>query len=140
MPTSGGTHGSADRDQLTLTRYVRDYLAERGESERALARRAVDPETGLALNHGWINQLAQGQVNRAPELWRIRALAAGMRAPAQFLASLAAAQWLGVEVVETPGGREGEEWVTVTVPPGLSPEERDRFVRMVEDIARHLHK
>lgn len=134
MPSSGGTPGTAETDRLS--RFLRDYLAEHDESERALSRRAVDPETGLTLQHGWINQLAMGRVSRAPELWRIRALAAAMGVPAARLAELAAAQWLGVDVAQIGTGDGG--WVAITVPPDLSAEERERFVRMAEDIARHL--
>lgn len=135
MPTSGGTHGKTDQ----LSAFVRTYLAEHDESERALARRAVDPMTGLTLQHTWINSLAHGTMSRAPELWRLRALAAGMNVPVQMLAELAAAQWLGVEVAEFSVGG-GKDWVAVSVPEGLSPEERARFIRMVEDIARHMTK
>ncbi|MGW3346758.1 hypothetical protein ACWDA3_25895 [Nonomuraea rubra] len=135
MPTSGGTPGSTD-DAASLSTFIRDYLAERDESERALARRAIDPETGFTLQHGWINQLVMGRVSRAPELWRLRALAVAMGVPAEMLAELAAAQWLGVDVARVRTG--GGDWVAVSVPPGLSPEERERFVRMAEDIARHI--
>jgi molecular chaperone DnaK (HSP70) len=131
MPSSGGAPGTADR----LSAYIRDYLSDRDESERALAARAVDPETGFALQHGWINQLIRARVSRAPELWRLRALAAAMSVPTSMLAQLAASQWLGVEVVEIQTGEE--EWVSVTVPPGMSSEERQRFVRAAEDLAQH---
>lgn len=132
MPTSGGAPGNADQ----LSTFVRDYLHEHEESERALAVRAVDPETGFVLQHGWINQLTKGRVSRAPELWRLRALAAAMNAPMILLAELAAAQWLGVEVAEIKSGEE--DWVAVTIPKGLTPAQRERFVRMAEDIARHM--
>ncbi|MFI6819215.1 4-oxalocrotonate tautomerase family protein [Nonomuraea sp. NPDC050328] len=136
MPPSGGTPGSADRDDLS--RYVRDYLAEHNESERALARRSRDPQTGLSLVHTWINSLVLG-ITPAPSLWRLRALAAGMGVPTRLLAELAAAQWLGVEVMEAATSND-EDWVTVTVPKGLTPEEKERFVRMVEEMARHMGK
>ncbi|WP_219466925.1 hypothetical protein [Nonomuraea rhizosphaerae] len=136
MPTSGGTPGTAERERDQLSRAIRDYLAEHGESERALARRAIDPETQFALQHGWINQLAMGRVSRAPELWRLRALAAGMGVQLSVLAELAAAQWLGVDVARVMA-KDGS-WVAVSVPEGLSAEGRDRFVRMVEEWARHL--
>lgn len=134
---SGGTPGNAEQNR-PLSRFIRDYLIEHDESERKLAGRAIDPDTGLKLQHGWINALALGNVSRAPELWRLRALAAAMGMPAARLAELAAAQWLGVDVAQVPAGDGG--WVAVTVPAGLSPEERDRFVRMAEDMARHLAK
>ncbi|PZG20576.1 hypothetical protein [Nonomuraea aridisoli] len=131
MPTSGGAPGN-DR----LSAFVRDYLQEHDESERGLAARAIDPETGLTLQHGWINQLKKGRVPRAPELWRLRALAVAMETPVAALAQMAAAQWLGVEVADVQTGEE--ERVSVTVPKGMTPAERERFIRMAEDIARHL--
>ena len=134
MPSSGGTPGNADRDHLS--RFVRDYLADRDESERAMALRAVDPDTGFDLQHGWINQLVKGKVSRAPELWRLRALAAAMGVPEAMLAELAAGQWLGVDVAQVRAG-DGS-WVAVTVPAGMTGEQRDRFVRMAEDMARHV--
>lgn len=134
MPPSGGTHG--DTDQNRLSQYVRAYLDEHNESIRTLAARAVDPETGFALQHGYISSLVKTQVAKAPEIWRLRALAAAMKVPARMLAELAAMQWLGVEVAEVGG----EDWVAVTLPAGLSEEERQRFIAMAEDIARHFGK
>ncbi|MFB4285659.1 hypothetical protein ACBJ59_61105 [Nonomuraea sp. MTCD27] len=119
-----------------MSSFVRDYLHEHEESERALAVRAVDPETGFTLQHGWINQLTKGRVSRAPELWRLRALAAAMSVPVTMLAELAAAQWLGIQVAEIKAGEE--DWIAVTIPKGLTPAQRERFVRMAEDIARHM--
>lgn len=136
MPPSGGTPGSAAEDRLSA--FIRQYLDEHDESERALARRAMDPTTGLTLQHGWINQLVLGRVTRAPELWRLRALAVAMGVPAERLARFAAIQWLGVDVAEVDGA-DGEK-VAISVPPDLSPEDRERFIRMAEDIARHLTK
>ncbi|MFI9558816.1 hypothetical protein [Nonomuraea endophytica] len=165
MPTSGGAPGGAGQ----LSAYVRTYLEERDLSERALAERAIDPETGFALQHGWINQLAKGRVPRAPEVWRLRALAAAMQVPIRLLADLAGAQWLGIEVAEVATGegwvaiavpaglspeqrarfaervgalqgREDGDWVAISVPASWSEEEKDRFVRMAEDMVRHLGK
>jgi anti-sigma factor RsiW len=134
MPTSGGAPGNAASDRLSA--FVRDYLHQHDESERGLAGRAIDPETGLTLQHGWINQLAKGRVPRAPELWRLRALAVAMAVPVSMLAEMAAGQWLGVEVAEIKTGEE--DWVAVTVPKGMTSAERERFKRAVEDLARHF--
>jgi hypothetical protein len=54
----------------------------------------------------------------------------------ETLANLAAAQWLGVEVARVQS--EDGSTVTVTVPPGLSSAEKERFIRMAEDMARHF--
>jgi len=136
QPSSGGTLGSEEPpDQGHLSRFVRDYLARTGVSERTLAEKSIDPVTTLRLKHGWMNLLVHARQDRAPELWRLRALAVGMGAPARRIVELAAAQWLGLDVaeVDTPSGS-----VVVTVPEDLSPEKRERFVRMAEDMARHL--
>ncbi|MCW2878004.1 MAG: hypothetical protein JWQ95_2104 [Sphaerisporangium sp.] len=134
MPTRGGTPGSADSDQLS--RFVRDYLAAHDIKVRALARRAIDPETGFELQHGWINELAAGRVSRAPELWRLRALAAAMGARPRILAELAAAQWLGVQVAEV--SRDDGKKIGVSIPENLPPEKVDEFIRIAEDIARQM--
>lgn len=130
MAESGGTPPIE-----ALSAYVRDWLSEHDESARRLAVRAVDPASGMTLSHGYISQLMVGKV-KAPELWRLRALAAGMRVPAQRLAELAALQWLGVDVVNVSAG--GETSVTVTVPPGLTPEERAKIVKLAENMAETL--
>ncbi|WP_347601402.1 hypothetical protein [Acrocarpospora sp. B8E8] len=54
----------------------------------------------------------------------------------RLLAELAASQWLGVET----GSHEIDDrtQVTVSVPGELSDEERERFVRIAEDMARHF--
>ncbi len=135
-PSSGGTLGSTDQINDHLSRYVRDYLRTTDTSERALAAKCRDPQTGLPLRHGWINQVINGAVERAPELWRLRALAAGIGVPVRVLAELAAAQWLGLETVEVSTGRESS--VVIPVPEGLSEAQLQRFRRMAEDMARHL--
>lgn len=134
MHASGGTRGAPD--STALTSYVKAYLEKTGESERGLARRARDPETGIGVSHGWIGDIVDGSMDRAPDLRRLRALAAGMGVDVGVLTRLAAAQWLGipVEEVQTPEG----DVVIVTVPPGLSQEERKKFRRMVEEMAKHL--
>lgn len=130
---SGGTPGSA---KGPLSTRVAEYLAATGDSERALAARCQDPDTGLKVLHGWINTLVNGDMSRAPEMWRLRALAAGMAVPARVLATLAAAQWLEVEVAEH--ALSAESSVIVSVPGDLTEEERRRLVRMAESLARQI--
>lgn len=134
MPASGGTLGGA-ANIGPLSRYVRNYLDRTGESERGLARRSRDPISEVTVRHGWLNELLNGTIERAPELRRLRALAVGMGVPVRTLAALAAKQWLEVDVVAA----EGDDTVeTITVPAGLTPEQRAKFRRMVEDMARHI--
>lgn len=122
--------------EASLTAYVKAHLERTGESERSLARRAKDPETGLGVSHGWLGDIVDGSMDRAPDLRRLRALAAAMSVDVGVLARLSARQWLGVEVeeVQSPAG----ETLTVTVPEGLSQAERQKFRRMVEDLAKHI--
>lgn len=122
--------------EASLTAYVTAYLERTGESERSLARRARDPETGLGVSHGWLGDIVDESMDRAPDLRRLRALAAAMGVDVAILARLAARQWLGVEVeeVQSPAG----DTLTVTVPEGLSQEARKKFRRMVEDLAKHV--
>ncbi|RCG21934.1 hypothetical protein DQ384_36350 [Sphaerisporangium album] len=75
-------------------------------------------------------------MERAPDLRRLRALAAAMGEPVENLARLAAAQWLGVEVTEVPV--DSDEWLAVRVPPGLDEQGRERLRRMAVDLARHM--
>ncbi|GAA3417741.1 hypothetical protein GCM10018952_50820 [Streptosporangium vulgare] len=130
-PQSGRTPGSNPLSQL-----VKQHLADTGLSLRELAEKCRDPQSDRTLIYSWIDSLVHGRMARAPEVWRLRALAAGMGVPTQRLAELSAVQWLGVDVAEVAAG--DRSWVAVTVPPGLSAEARDRFVRMAEDLARHM--
>ena len=139
MPTSGGTPGTTDSTSH-LSRFVREWLKDNDMTERGLAKRARDPDTGMHLQHGWINSLVGGTISRAPELWRLRALAAAMGVSARRLAELAAAQWLGVDVAELHNGQASEdaEVIVVSVPPDLTDEERKLFLRMAEGIAKQI--
>ncbi|MEU1731419.1 hypothetical protein [Streptosporangium sp. NPDC020145] len=137
MPSSGGTLGSTGTGQGDhLSRYIKDYLAREQTSERALAARSRDPVTTLTLKHGWINQLVNNGVERAPELWRLRALAAGMGVPVRVLTELTAAQWLALSVEELPAGEDAV--VLINVPEGLTPDQKERFRRMAEGLARQM--
>lgn len=113
-----------------LSRYVQDYMQRTEATYLALARRSVDPETGQELLPQWIRHLAEGRVPRAPEPWRYRALAAGMETDVEEIKRLAAAQWIGIDLVKAEGG----EWLTVPMPPGLSEAAR----KVVEETARSL--
>ncbi|GAA0853210.1 hypothetical protein GCM10009525_82300 [Streptosporangium amethystogenes subsp. fukuiense] len=131
-PQSGRTPGSTN----PLSRLVRACRDEAGLSLREFADKCIDPQSDRGLLHNWIGELEHGRLPRAPEMWRLRALAAGMGVPVQQLAELSAKQWLGVDVAEIVTGERS--WVAVTVPEGLTPEERARFVRLAEDLARHM--
>ena len=131
MP-SGGPGGQRD----DLTRYVADYMTRTGQSVRELARRARDPESGIRPSHGWLQDIVNGHMDRAPDLRRLRALAVAMGEPVETLARLSAAQWLNVDVIQVEADESGD-WVGVPVKPGTPEEERERIRRMMADLVRH---
>ncbi len=131
------TDGSDDVPRDDLTAYISAYLARTGQSVRELARRARDPISGISPSHGWLNDIVTGQMERAPDMRRLRALAAAINEPVETLARLAAAQWLGVRAIEVP--IEDDAWLAIPVPRDLAPQERERRRRMVEDIFRHMN-
>ncbi|OPG10573.1 hypothetical protein [Microbispora sp. GKU 823] len=118
-----------------------------GGSKNAFTERARDPETGNTFRVQWVIDLLNGRVNRAPELWRLRALAAAMaarkgaameqaryREHLETLRHLTAAQYLGLEV-PAPGE---DSTASFRVPAGLPLEKRKMVVRWAEMIARDL--
>lgn len=132
-----------------LSDHIRAFMERSDLSARQLARQSLDPETGQSLNHTYVSALAGGEVPRAPELWRLRALAAGMaeatdttnegeyRRRFDELKRFAAAEWLDLgDVLQVPTG-EGS-WVTVSVPPGLSEEARRDVIKWAEGMAKRL--
>lgn len=124
-----------------LTKFVRDHMERTGRSVRELSRTARDPESGVRPSHGWIQDIANGVMERAPDLRRLRALAAAMGVDVDHLARLAAAQWLGVtpiRVVEAPVGGDDEETVAVPVPGGMSAADRERLRQAAADLAKHF--
>ncbi|GIH69490.1 hypothetical protein [Sphaerimonospora thailandensis] len=119
-----------DESMLPLSAAVWDHLREQaGDSLRSLARRCVDPATGMDLKRPWLADLAAGDIGRAPELWRLRALAAGLGLPLGRVQLLAARQWLGIDL-EALDVRVGEgDHVIVPVPASLSEAGRARVVK-----------
>ncbi|WP_162794724.1 hypothetical protein [Nonomuraea lactucae] len=135
--------------QHPLSDYVQAYLERTELSARQLARQCVDPQTGHRLLHTYLSALAANEVPRVPDMWRLRALAAGMATDASVrddsdyrrrleeIKKVAAIQWLDlgdVLRVDTGGGT----WVTVNVPAGLSERRRQRLIKWAEDMAREL--
>jgi len=135
-----------------LSMYVQAYMEREGLSARQFAARAVDPEgDNQRLLVQWVLYLADNQLSRkAPELWRLRALAAAMatdpdtgldreryRRELDTVKKLAAAQWFEMtEVLDVPVS-DGSI-VTVSVPPSLSDEDREKIRRWAEQMAKDL--
>lgn len=140
-----------DEPKAPLSGYVRAFLAREGLSARQFALRGVDPEgDGNRLLVQWVIHLLDDQLSRkAPELWRLRALAAAMafrpdtgmdrgryNQELNVIKKLTAAQWLEMTVleVETIDG----SIVTISVPPDLSDEKRQQIREFAEQMVRML--
>lgn len=136
-------------DEHPLSDYVRDWMSRTDLSARQLAKRAVDPLTGRQLLHTYISALAANEVPRVPDMWRLRALAAGMSSLTATvdedeyqrrlseIKKLAAIQWLDLgDVLQVDTG--GGTWITVPVPPTLSERRRQRIIRWAKDMAEEL--
>lgn len=148
MPSGSDTTTSSRN--TPLSDYVKAYMDREEVSANRLAARSRDPETGQRLLVQWLINLANAQLtDKAPELWRLRALAAGMataeiggldrgrfREQLDIAKKLTAAQWLEIEMtvleVETSDG----SIVTISVPPSLSEEKRREIRELAERMAR----
>ena len=132
-----------------LSDYIREYMQREEISANKLAARCKDPETGQRILVQWLLNLASARItDRAPELWRLRALAAGLsttdagldraryREQVEVMKRLTAAQWLQMEVLEAKDG-DGSV-ITISVPPDLSPAARERLRQWAEQMARDL--
>jgi hypothetical protein len=125
-----------------LSDHVYDYLeSHKGEvTLRALEDRCVDPESGQKINRTYLSELARARTRKIPELWRLRALSAGLGTPLEALQRLTAEQWAGLPA--QPEGTQLEvaegDFVMVAVPAGLSERDRAKVVRWAENFAREL--
>lgn len=142
--------GNAE-SKAPLSSYVGAFLAREGLSARQFALRGVDPEgNGNRLLVQWVIHLIDDQLSRkAPEMWRLRALAAAMafrpdsgvdrgryNQELQVIKRLTAAQWLEMTALEVEAG-DGSI-VTISVPPDLSEEKRQQIREWAEQMARML--
>ncbi|GAA5048360.1 hypothetical protein GCM10023259_023880 [Thermocatellispora tengchongensis] len=142
-PLNNGTRARPLSDQ------VQRFMTRHDLTGRQFARYCIDPETGQSLLHGYIQDLMYGSVNRLPDMWRLRALAAGMaavesgadqpdyRTRLEEIKRWAAVQWLELSEVEAIPVSDGG-FVTISVPPNLSEEDRRRVIRMAERLAADL--
>ncbi|GIH91993.1 hypothetical protein ACFFMN_33705 [Planobispora siamensis] len=126
-----------------LSDHVRTYLERaesRGVSKNRFVTSCVDPLNPTKQIYGqWLDALLDGR-GPMPELWRLRALAAGMGADPEALKAgrsreleelkrMAAAQWLEYEVEEI---RHGDDVIILPVRNGLSEAARRRVRRVAE--------
>lgn len=81
------------QQQPTLRDMILKAVAS-GTSYKQLAESATDPETGKVASHSFLNDLANGNVNRIPEPKNLRAIAAGLGVPYERVRKAAIAQWL----------------------------------------------
>lgn len=147
-PRPDTTRGSRN---TPLSDYVQAYRDRKSLSNNRLSGWCRDPETGQRILVQWLINLVDGQLtDKAPEMWRLRALAAGMstsdsgslntgeyRDQLEAVKRLTAAQWLELtEVLDVETSRG--DVVTVSVPADLSPEAREKIRQWAEGMARDL--
>lgn len=143
---------SDNQRHASLSTYVQAYLERESVSARQFAARGVDPAgDGNRLLVQWVIHLIDNQLSRkAPELWRLRALAAAMatnpdtgldreryRRELEVIKRLVAAQWLEMNEVLEVEVADGSI-VTVSVPPDLSDAKRQQIRDWAEQMARML--
>ncbi|MFB9880965.1 hypothetical protein ACFFMN_23720 [Planobispora siamensis] len=121
-----------DGTEPRLSAAVRAYLERTRITTHALSQRCIDPETGEGLRDQWLRHLLQGRVTRSLEQWRYRALAAGLGVDVITVKRLAAAQWIGVDVLPDTGA--DSVGLLVDIPAGLPPADR----QVVSDTASTL--
>lgn len=132
MPPRDTTGTTSDQP---LSDYVKTFMDNTHLSARQFADRCHDTVSGLSLNHTYVGSLRNNKVPRAPELWRLRALAAGTGGNLDELKRMAAIQWLDLgDVLRVDVG--GGTFVTVTVPANTSERKRRKIIRMAEAMAR----
>ncbi|MDF5758557.1 hypothetical protein [Spongiactinospora sp. TRM90649] len=116
-----------------LSDYVNAYLERTQITRHQLSKRSVDPENPRNVIYPqWLEAL-QGARAPAPELWRLRALAAGTNTSLDQLKQMAAKQWLEYDVAEV---LSDGELLMIAVPRSLSEEKRRRIKRLAEAMAR----
>ncbi|WP_433415092.1 hypothetical protein ACQP1V_36410 [Microtetraspora malaysiensis] len=136
MPSSQQQDREAPR--RPLSDFISAHVVSKDISYKALAARSEDPVTGQQVTDQWIRDVASGRLRRTPDLWRLRALAAGLGVDLDEIRARAIQQYLDYEVATVQTG--DAEWVTVSVPPSLTPEERRRVAEMASEIARMMDK
>lgn len=65
-----------------------------GTTFESLGERAIDPDTGKVASRAYLNDVANGKVKRIPEAEKLRAIAAALDVPYEFVRRAAIAQWL----------------------------------------------
>lgn len=115
-----------------LSDYVNAFLRRTQMSQNAFVVRCVDPldRTHVIYNQ-WMDRLLAGQ-GPMPELWRLRALAAGMGVDLDVVRKMAIAQWLDFEIEEVKGD---SEVIIVPLKRPVTEARRARIRRMVELLA-----
>ena len=142
------TNGTTSR--TPLIDHLRAFKARSGLSHNQMAKMAKDPETGRPILVQWLIDMLENRVSRAPELWRLRALSAALatrdngtvdmdayRRCLEEIKRLAAAQWYEMGELLEVQTSDGSI-VTVSVPPGLSEDDREKIRRWAEQMARDL--
>lgn len=122
-----------ERQRTDLSDLVKERRAELGLSLRALADLSVDPQTGLAVKFGWLNNL-ENAASAAPTPVQLRGLAVGLRFPVAAVQRAAAAQFFDM----------GEVWsgdhaarVLVARIEEMSPDDIAQLAEIAETFSRN---
>ncbi|GAA2351626.1 XRE family transcriptional regulator [Streptomyces carpaticus] len=127
--TTMAAQKTPDTPRMHLADLVRERRTELRLSLARLEERTVDPESGQTLPHSWVHRLEKGDVGVAPEVWRLRALAAGLKLPLARVQEAAAAQFFGVDSLWS---NEGNLRALVEHAERLTPEQQQQLIRIAE--------
>ncbi|MDH6134631.1 hypothetical protein P3T37_004035 [Kitasatospora sp. MAA4] len=128
------TEGGAASD--ALSRMVRAFLDEPGQSLRRLTEITIDPETGYTPGTTWLHKLGQNKVGRAPEPQALRALAAGLRRPLVEVQRAAAAQYLDYRATELSGYPDDVQAIVAHLTT-LDPQDLPQVRAVIEKLRRN---
>lgn len=81
----------------TLLRDMVQDALDRGQTYRQLAERAIDPETKQTASFSMLNDIARGNVKRAPSIAHLRAIAAALGKPLEAVRQAAINEYLPTE-------------------------------------------
>jgi hypothetical protein len=127
-----------DQPRDALSALVREASAA-GDSYGDIAKRAIDPETGLQLTKPWIGDLANGDRKSPPSTAQLRALAVGLRRPLVVIQRAAARQYLDFDARELSGYSDDVR-VVVAHLAGMTDAEVRQYRAMIEASERVKHE
>lgn len=118
-----------------LSDLVKHRREELGLSDRALAPRCIDPDTGEApFAHAWLGRLQRADPSvKAPKINILRALAEGLRLPLEVVRDAAIAQYMGIDPIgDAIWSKDRSIRITVARMSELSEADRAEFAQLAE--------